>query len=161
MAKAPRNKATTAVYLVLEKEGKILVARRCNTGYQDGNYQIPAGHVDAGELPMDALIREAREEIGIDLKKEDVHFAHVSFREMHDETGDRVDFFFRANEWGGEVTNMEPHKCDDLQWVTLIDLPENMSPHVRIALECIGRGELSSELSLEYLKSTGEYEITL
>ena len=43
---ANRNKAIPAVYIFLEKDGKFLIARRCNTGYQDGNYQVPAGHID-------------------------------------------------------------------------------------------------------------------
>jgi len=67
-----RNKAIPASYLFLEKDGKILVARRCNTGYQDGKYQIPAGHVEMGELPTEALIRETKEEIGIDLNPADL-----------------------------------------------------------------------------------------
>lgn len=54
---ATRNKAIPAVYIFLEKDGKFLIARRCNTGYQDGNYQVPAGHVDEGELPTEAMVR--------------------------------------------------------------------------------------------------------
>jgi len=37
-----RNNAVTAVYLLLKKDGKILVGKRCNTGYHDGKYQVPA-----------------------------------------------------------------------------------------------------------------------
>jgi 8-oxo-dGTP diphosphatase len=79
-----RNKAIPAVYLLLEKEGKILVACRANTGYLDGHYQVPAGHVEESELPTEALIREAKEEIGIDLKPNDLEFVHVSYRPQHD-----------------------------------------------------------------------------
>lgn len=157
MTNIKRNKATTASYLVLQKDGKILFARRCNTGYQDGNYQVPAGHIDAGELPSEALIREVKEEIGITIKAENIKFAHTSFRPMMDETGDRVDYFFIVDTWEGEITNCEPHKCDDLLWATIENIPENTTPHVRIALESISKKEPFSEISLDELKKTGMY----
>jgi len=135
-----------AVYLLLKKDGKVLLARRYNTGYQDGNYQVPAGHVDAGELPTEAMIREAKEEIGIDLKKEDLRFVHTSFRTKADETGDRVDYFFEASHWVGEVVNKEPNKCDDLRWVAPNELPENTVPLMYTVLECVAAGEPFSEI---------------
>ena len=132
-------------------------ARRCNTGYQDGNYQVPAGHVDAGEIPSEALIREVKEEIGISIKPEDVKFVHTSFRPMMDKTGDRVDYFFEVDKWTGDVTNCEPDKYDDLIWVETDALPENTIPHVRVALECIKKGQPFSELSIAFLKESGMY----
>jgi 8-oxo-dGTP pyrophosphatase MutT (NUDIX family) len=157
MTAIPRNHATTASYLVLQKDNKTLFARRCNTGYQDGNYQVPAGHIDAGELPSEALIREVKEEIGITIDPEDVKFAHTSFRPMMDKTGDRVDYFFVVDVWQGEVTNCEPDKCDDLLWATVDEMPANTTPHVRIALEAINRSEPFSEISLDTLQKTGMY----
>ena len=135
-----RNKAIPAVYIFLEKDGKFLVARRCNTGYQDGNYQVPAGHIDEGELPTEAMVREAKEEVGIDLLPSDLELVHVSYRPKHDNTDNRVDFFFRTRTWGGEIKNMEPNKCDDLKWISLDELPENMTPPVRDAMECMREG---------------------
>ena len=40
-----RNKTVPAAYIILKKDGKVLLARRCNTGYEDGNYHITSGHV--------------------------------------------------------------------------------------------------------------------
>ena len=150
--KKPRNNTVTAVYLFLRKNGEVLLGRRCNTGYEDGNYQVPAGHIDAGELPKEAMVREAKEEIGIDLNENDLKFVHFSFRPKHDPTGDRVDIFFEATQWKSEVINTEPHKCDDLRWFKSNQLPENMTPHVRVAIRCIERGELFSELSLDFVR---------
>lgn len=158
--KAPRNAATTAVYLILRDGDRILLARRANTGYQDGLYSVPAGHIDANELPTEALVREIKEEIGIAIHPAHARFVHISFRPKHDATGDRVDYYFEARQWEGEVTNQEPHKCDDLRWVSVAELPENTSPHVRAALEAVERGEAFSELSFEYLRANG-YEIQI
>lgn len=148
-----RNKAIPAVYLFLEKDEKILVARRCNTGYQDGNYQVPAGHVEEGELPTEALMREAKEEVGIDIDLADLEIVHVSYQPKHDETGDRVSFFFRAKKWSGEVTNMEPHKCDDLKWVSVNEIPENTTLHVQMAIKAMAKGVLFEEIGLKLLKN--------
>jgi mutator protein MutT len=154
-----RNKAIPAAYVFLEKNGEVLIARRCNTGYQDGNYQVPAGHVEMGELPSEALIREAKEEIGIDISPGDLTLVHVSYRPKHDNTDNRVDFFFRATTWSGEVTNMEPNKCDDLRWVSYDKLPTNVTPHVKDAIECVQKGVFYKELDITFLKKTGLYQL--
>lgn len=156
---ATRNKAIPAVYIFLEKDDRYLITRRCNTGYQDGNYQVPAGHVDEGELPTEAMVREAKEEVGIDLSPNDLELVHVSYRLKHDNTDNRVDFFFHARIWDGKIKNMEPNKCDDLKWVSLDELPENMTPHVRDAMECMRNGVFFKELGVGFLKKYGLYQL--
>jgi 8-oxo-dGTP diphosphatase len=154
-----RNKAIPAVYIFLKKDGKYLLMRRYNTGYEDGNYHAPAGHVEAGELPTEAIIRETKEEINIDLTPSQLELVHVSYRPKHDQTADRVDFFFRARQWTGEVKNIEPNKCDDLKWVRIDDLPENTTPHVRNAMECMDKGIGFKELNIQWLKENGLYKL--
>ena len=90
-----RNKATPAVYLILKKNRQVLLGRRINTGYYDGWYTLPSGHVEAGELPLDALLRESKEEIGITYEKKDAKLVHTLYRTKHDETGDRADYFLK------------------------------------------------------------------
>jgi len=154
-----RNKAIPAAYLFLEKNGKYLFARRYNTGYQDGNYQTPAGHVDEGELPSEALIREAKEEIGITIAPENIELVHVFYRPKHDNTDNRVDFFFRVSKWTGKVANMEPNKCDELTWFAPNEIPENITPHVRDAFNNMLNGSFYEELNIDYLKKEGLYEL--
>jgi 8-oxo-dGTP pyrophosphatase MutT (NUDIX family) len=131
--------------------------RRFNTGYQDGNYNLPSGHVEDGELPKAAMMREAKEEIGVDVAEEDFEFAHASYRPKHDETGDRVDFFFCTKKWSGEIMNAEPKKCDDLKWTDPDDLPRNTTPHVRRIIEDISEGITYSEIDIDFLKNEGVY----
>ncbi|OGZ67866.1 MAG: hypothetical protein A3D35_00705 [Candidatus Staskawiczbacteria bacterium RIFCSPHIGHO2_02_FULL_34_9] len=152
-----RNKVVPAVYILLEQNGKILLGRRCNTGYQDGNYQVPAGHVEEGELPTEAVIRETKEEVDVDLSLNDLELVHVGYRSKHDPSGDRLDLFFKAKKWNREVKNMEPHKCDDLQWFSFNKLPENMTFHVREAIRCIQRGIFYNEIGVDVLKEKGLY----
>lgn len=131
-----RDKVIPATYILLERENKFLTIRRCNTGNHDNTYQIPAGHIDKGELPTEAIIRETKEEIGIDLLSSDVSLIHISYRPKCDDGNDRVDFFFKSVKWIGDVKNMEPDKCDDLKWVSFDELMTSVAPHVSYALEC-------------------------
>ncbi|MSU54759.1 MAG: NUDIX domain-containing protein [Candidatus Staskawiczbacteria bacterium] len=144
-----RNKSVPAVYLILRKDNKILLGRRKDTGYYDGWYGVPAGHVDAKELPIVAGIREAKEEVGVDINSADIQFAHALYRTAHDETGDRSDYFFMVQKWDGEPRIMESEKCDDLQWFPITNLPENTIHHEKGAIENIVKGIHYSEIDKE------------
>lgn len=154
-----RNKAVPAVYLFLEKEGKILLHLRQNTGYMDGNWDVPAGHVEESELPTAAMVREAKEEIGITLRPEDLKPALAMYKVKHDTTGDRADYFFRATRWEGEITNMEPQKCADIKWFDPTMLPLNMTPHIREAIDCVLKGISYTELDERWLRSHGAWTL--
>ena len=147
--KKERHKAVPAVYGIFKKDKQVLLGRRQNTRYYDGWYGFPAGHVEANELPKKALIREIKEEVGVDVTLEDIEFAHILYRTAHDETGDRVDLFFIIKKWTGEPKIMEPHKCDDLQWFSLNNLPEKRIHHEKNAMDCIDKEINFSEISEE------------
>jgi 8-oxo-dGTP pyrophosphatase MutT (NUDIX family) len=108
-----RFKLISAVHVFLVRDKEVLLLRRFNTGYEDGNYSVPAGHLDGGEQVKSAAIREAREECGIEISPEDLEVVGVMHRKSGDE---RVDFFVATTRWAGTITNNEPHKCDDLRW---------------------------------------------
>lgn len=141
----PKNyfKFVAAVYLILERNGKILLLRRAHTGYEDGNYSLPAGHIEEGERAKLAMIREAKEEAGITVSEKDLSLAHVMMRNSSPD--ERFDFFFTTETWKGEIQNMEPEKCDDLSWFPINELPSNIIPCVRSALEHYKKGSVFSE----------------
>ncbi|MDE2717916.1 MAG: NUDIX domain-containing protein [Chloroflexota bacterium] len=124
--------APVAVHLLLVRDSKILMLRRYNTGYQDGNYSVVAGHIDGGEELKTAMIREAREEAGIDISPADLTVVGVIHLMEDDEY---VSFFLHASRYSGDVVNREPDKCDDLTWFDLDDLPPNTIPYVRRAIQ--------------------------
>ncbi len=139
----PRLKVIPTVYLILAKGDAVLLARRRHTGFHDGEYSVPAGHLDGNETLPQALIRETREEIGIDLERKNLRLAHIIHRKEEGE--ERLNFFFAVAEWHGSPKIMEPDKCDDLSWFRARDLPRNTVPYVRQAIECILQGILYSE----------------
>lgn len=132
-----RFQLKSAVHLFLVHGDRALLLRRYNTGYEDGNYSVIAGHLDGGEEVIAAAGREALEEAGIRIAPEEMRVVGVMHRMSDDE---RIDFFVAAASWEGEIRNMEPHKCDDLSWFALNNLPGNMVPYVRRALENYSRG---------------------
>jgi 8-oxo-dGTP diphosphatase len=129
---ADRPRVIVDVNLILRRDRSLLLGRRCNTEFANGCYSLPAGHLDLGESVIDALVREAREELGILVAGKDVKFVQV----MHNSYGvGRFAVFFEVSEWGGRVRNMEPNKCDDLRWFPTTELPTNMVPYIRNAIE--------------------------
>jgi len=72
------------------------------------------------------------------------------YRAKRDETGERVDLFFTAEKWSGEIVNAEPHKCDDIRWFPLNSLPENMMHHAKSAVDKSLDSIPYSEIDLEH-----------
>lgn len=126
-----RAKFPVTVHLFFFHEDQILLARRFNTGYRDGEYSVPAGHLDGDETVRAAAAREAEEEIGVRIEAGDLRFSSVMHRNEGEE---RVDFFVQAQKWEGKPFNAEPDKCDDLRWVDVGALPDNTIPYVRQAI---------------------------
>lgn len=134
-----RFAAPVAVHLFLLRGDEILLLRRFNTGYEDGNYSVIAGHLDGGECVIEAMCREAREEAGIDLDRPTTSVCGVMHRRCPD--SERIDFFLTATRWSGEIRNLEPQKCDELRWAPLDRLPDSTIPYVAAAIGAWRRGE--------------------
>jgi 8-oxo-dGTP diphosphatase len=147
MASKEYFKLTPAVYLLLIADNKILLLRRFNTGYEDGNYSLVSGHMESGETPTQAIEREVSEEAGIVIAHKNLKLVHVLHRSFKDISNDRIDFFFTCNDWKGTITNMEPAKCDDLSWHTLNKLPTNTIGYIKQAIDCYKKAEFYSEYS--------------
>lgn len=128
-----RFKIIPAVYLVLMQDNKILLSRRYNTGYFDNNYSFPAGHLDGEETLKQAMVREAKEEIGLVLDPAELELIHIMNRKIPG--NERVDFFFTTKKWQGEPRVMEPEKCDGLSWFEFNNLPKNIIPYIKQAIE--------------------------
>ncbi|SED69509.1 8-oxo-dGTP diphosphatase [Streptomyces sp. 2231.1] len=62
----PRTERIVVVGAALLDDGRLLAARRSAPAELAGRWELPGGKVEADERPEDALVRELREELGID-----------------------------------------------------------------------------------------------
>lgn len=128
-----RFKYIGSSYLILVNENNILLLKRTGTGYMDGYYGLPSGHLDGNETAREGGSREIKEEIGININPSDFKVIHVMHRKA--ENDERIDFFMMTDKYTGEVKNCEPHKCEELKWFPLNDLPDNTIPYIREAIK--------------------------
>ncbi|GAA3369490.1 hypothetical protein GCM10020367_12400 [Streptomyces sannanensis] len=136
-----RHTEVVDVHLIIRRGGEVLLARRANTGYADGLLNSPSGHAEDGENVLQAVIREAREETGVELAPEDLRVALVM---QHRGPGaqPRMGWFFEAEYGaGGEPYNREPDKCSELGWFPLDALPDDMVAYCRAGLDAYRAGE--------------------
>ena len=131
-----------ASYLIVRKDDKIALLLRSGTGWMNGMYGLPAGKVEQGESYTQAAIREAKEEIGLELTEKDIEFTHIMHRFEGD---DWVDVFFEVVKPNVEPVNAEPHMHSELAWFAIDNLPKNTIPSVKFAVEKIDEKQTFSE----------------
>jgi 8-oxo-dGTP pyrophosphatase MutT (NUDIX family) len=134
--------ASVNAYLVLRRGDEVLLHLRQNTGYSDGMWSLIAGHVEDTESATLGMIREAKEEIGIDIKPEDLQVVHIIHRQSNRLN---IDIFFSCSSWQGTPENCEPDKCKSLEFFPLTALPHNTVPHNVAALNALAEGRFYSE----------------
>lgn len=113
------------VWLVNE-EGKILIQKRAPTKKQRPNkWAITGGHVKSGENEKEAMLREIKEEIGIDCKKESLKLIIIAkHSSIHgDNNAFRYGYYCKTDKNIEEFT-MQKEEVSELQYVTLQELEQ-------------------------------------
>ena len=103
---------------------------------------ITGGCQELEERFEDTVIREAKEELGISLKRENLKIVHI----MHHYTGKRMNFILETEKSDWKPRIMEVDKCEELKWVEINNLPENTMEKVKIIISYIEKGELYSRM---------------
>ena len=139
-----RHKSICTVHAVFSSGKKTLLSLRKNTGYADGMYSLISGTMEANENPVTAIIREIQEEVGVKVKEEHIQYACTITRagEKHS----YVNFFFHVLKWNGSIRNLEPEKCESLEYHNINELPKNTVSHVKHSFLC-----MKKKISFSYI----------
>jgi 8-oxo-dGTP diphosphatase len=125
---APERAAGTRVLLVaaaalIDPDGRVLLARRPEGRAMAGLWEFPGGKVEPGETPEAALIRELREELGLDTQASclaPLTFASHAYPDFH-----LLMPLFACRRWQGTPAAREGQ---DLAWVRARDLARYEMP---------------------------------
>ena len=121
-----KEKFLSSIYLIIRNEKQqILLQRRQGTKLWPGFLALPAGHIDANENAYEAAIREAKEELGITIKVEDIIDTFVVNRK-NKSLPPYYDVYFEISNYLGNINIMEPEKCSELIWSDIDKLPEDV-----------------------------------
>ncbi len=124
----PRLRLVSAVALI-DADGRILLAQRPAGKSMAGLWEFPGGKVEPGETPEAALIRELREELGLDTHASclaPLTFASHAYPDFH-----LLMPLFACRRWQGTPT---PREGQRLAWVRARDLRDYPMPPADVPL---------------------------
>jgi len=121
-----KEKFLSSIYLIIKNDkGQILLYRRKGTKLWPNFLALPAGHVDEGENVFDALKREAKEELDIEVKISDIIDSFVVNR-RNKTLNPYFDVYFEIKKYKGIIKINEPDKNGGFIWCSIENLPEDM-----------------------------------
>ena len=106
-----------AACALVDRDGRVLLARRREGAEMGGLWEFPGGKLDDGETPEEALVRELREELNVETQRSclaPIAFASCNSGEFH-----LLMPLFACRKWSGTP---EPRAHDALVWVKQEDL---------------------------------------
>jgi len=119
---AKRNKREVGSCVIVDNKDRVLILKRSSTDdWKPGWWDLPGGHLDGGETPIEGAEREAREESGLTVRNlQKIETVHMESIFKH---------FFVTRDWDGVVRLEENPETgevehDDYKWATLDELRE-------------------------------------
>lgn len=109
------------VGVIIVKNEKVLLLKRINSHW-DSTWCFPGGHLEFWESWQDCAKRETREETNLELKN--IEFAWVTNDIFTLENKHYNTIFMTWEYSSGELKNLEPHKCENLDWFDIDNLPK-------------------------------------
>lgn len=115
-----RNKREVGSCVIVDNKDRVLILKRSATDdWKPGWWDLPGGHLDGGETPIEGAEREAREESGLTVRSlQKIETVHMESIFKH---------FFVTRDWDG-VVRLEKNpetgefEHDDYKWATLDEL---------------------------------------
>lgn len=101
---------TTVVAAIIERGGRILIGQRKNAGYHPLKWEFPGGKVEPGETPEAALIRELREELGIEAR---IDRRLLQYEFQYPQRSRILLIFYRVEDFDGDLVNLD---FEEIRW---------------------------------------------
>ena len=114
---------------MVDVDGRVLIAKRPPGKKMAGLWEFPGGKVDAGETPEQALIRELKEELGIDTRQSclaPLTFASHAYEDMH-----LLMPLYACRVWQGDPV---PKEGQELAWVRPVKMKDYPMPPADVPL---------------------------
>jgi len=121
---------------VILHDSKVLLLLR-KSPPEAGFWSLPGGRVELMELVEDALVRELKEELGVEVEIESL--LCVTNHIVPADTAHWVSPAYRVRIVSGTPRNLEPKKTSAIEWFPLSQLPENLGLAAKSALALISR----------------------
>ncbi|WP_371589206.1 NUDIX domain-containing protein [Streptomyces virginiae] len=131
---------------LMDGHGRVLLGlRHPGVAYAGNTWHFLAGKCEQ-ESAVTCLVREAREEAGLVIDPADLELVHVVH--IIDNPGGLplLQMVFQASQWKGVPEVREADKCLAWQWFDPSDLPKQLVPYTRAAIEGISAGRRYTEL---------------
>jgi 8-oxo-dGTP diphosphatase len=116
---------------IVIEDGRVLLSRRKAGGHLAGAWEFPGGKVEPAEDPRDALVREMREELGIDVTVNDI--VECTFHHYADAQKSVLLLFFSATR---TASSPAPQALDvaELRWAERAELHDDEFPPADVAV---------------------------
>ena len=133
-----KDLVTVSALVLLDQDKRILISERPKGKFMQGFWEFPGGKLEKGENPEICLIREIKEEIGVDL--ENFCFSPLIFTLNEYENFDVLLLLFICREWEGIVS---PKENQNIKWVfvnklfdcNLLPGDQKLIPYIRDAIK--------------------------
>ena len=133
-----KNLVTVSALVLLDQDKRILISERPQGKFMQGFWEFPGGKLEKGENPEICLIREIKEEIGVDL--ENFCFSPLIFTLNKYENFDVLLLLYICREWEGIVS---PKENQNIKWVfvnklfdsNLLPGDQKLIPYIRDAIK--------------------------
>ena len=119
--------------IVNENNETLLLKRTSKTRNEAGFWSKPGGGVEFGEEIEDAVKREIKEELGVDIDL--TKFLGFTNSVLKSDNQHWVSFNYLAKIIGGELKNLEPEKHEEIKWFKLDELPKKVNKYTVEAVE--------------------------
>ena len=118
-----KNLVIVASVAIIDANDQILIAKRPNKKHLSGFWEFPGGKVEKGESPENALVREVKEELNIDINNKCI--APLTFSEFNYEKFHLLLLLYVCRRWEGEPMSMEKN---EIKWVKVNTLRQYKMP---------------------------------